>query len=494
MTRDEFMSQAIASGKSKDEIKKVFDSIEAAGEFEESQTSIPQEQVTPEQPEQQTSSISEALLPRSMKAKENKAGIGSRALSTTADILSLPQRALSGLSTGAGYLAGGGSLKDASKEAISDLSKYKSEEKGGLGFAQNMAYDPTLFVPGLGMSKIGKPIVQSGKALTRLGKAVGIGAGQGAASGALQSANGDKNIDVGAIAGTAALGGVLPFAGAGLTKAIRSSLSNALAKGAERNINIEMRGGQTGANLGYNADNALKHGLIGGVSDIAEKSKLKLDELQKQARQLAKESDAKFSISEIFDPIKNGINKQDYPEDFENMVNLVDDLKNKYTIAYGDIVDAPTAMKIRTKIGEKTAFVGRRDAKGVTVDPNADWKEEVYNSVYGSLKNELHNKVGNELKAINQAQSEIIPVRQVALRRMPIAKSNNRLGLMDALAFTGGATAAFGAGDNSDKARNSVLTGLGLALARRGLGSATATKAMYGLSKAIAPKQAVKKI
>ena len=47
MTRDEFMSQAVASGKSKDEIKKVYDSIESAHEFTDTPTTQqPQAPVT----------------------------------------------------------------------------------------------------------------------------------------------------------------------------------------------------------------------------------------------------------------------------------------------------------------------------------------------------------------------------------------------------------------------------------------------------------------
>lgn len=487
MTRDQFMSQAVASGKSKDEIKKVYDSIDASGEFDSDTSETPI--LKPEQNEAEKYGVAGALFPRSMRGEENNAGVGSRLLSAGADVLSLPQRTLSGAATGAGTLAGGGSLKNAIREGVEDTGNYKSKEKGTLGFAQNMAYDPTLFVPGLGLAGKGiKTAIKSGKPLARLGKSALIGLGQGGTSAALQSSNGDKNIDYKTIGATAALGGALPLAGAGLVKAARTGVSKLLSGAAERNVNIELRPGQTGANKGFDADNALKHDLIGSVRDVADKSKTTLAGLQAQAKQLAKDSDEKFSVGQMFDDVIANIDPKKHASDYEKMVKYANEEKAKFVAAFGDIVDAPDAMAIRTQIGEKTAFVGRRDAKGMSVDPEADWKEKVSNNLYGKFKDELHSKVGSELKAINKAQSEIIPVRQVALRRLPISESNNRLGLMDGIMFTAGATAALAPGDGGDRARNGILTGAALALARRGAGSAFATKAMYNASKAIAPK------
>jgi hypothetical protein len=500
MNRDEFVKQAVASGKPKDEIKRVYDSIDAAGEFDDQQQPAvpePDSNVAPvEQTQTEKYGVAGALFPATTESTERGGGFIPRVISGAGDVLTFPARATSAVATGAGTIAGGGKFSTAAKEAAKDLSRTKSEEKGALGFAQNIVLDPTSspILMGAGTAvRAAKVIPTIGKALL---KTAGTGAGYGAGSGAYQQSKEGK-VSSGQTIGQAVLGAGIGGASAGLGKAVQVGTGKLLKNTAIRSIDIALRPGQYGRKIGYNHENVVKYDLVGSPRETYEKATEKLKSLQSSAKEIANESDAKFNISQIFDDVKSTISPKDNPEEYARQMTLIDDAKKSYIEAFGEIVDAPTAMKIRTKIGEKSAFVGRT-LGGSKVDPDADWKEDVYNSLYMKMKSTLHDNLGGELKAINKAQSEIIPVKQVAERRIPISESNQRVGLSDLLttrigqAAVGGAIGAgVGAGSSKGEAGGTLkglAIGAALAGGRRALGSPTATKAFYKIGEAITPK------
>jgi hypothetical protein len=426
-----------------------------------------------------------AAFPATTRSTERGGGFLSRAVAGAGDVLTLPARGGAALGAGLGTLAGGGKLGTALKTAGSELGKTESGEKGALGFVQNMALDPTsspLLLGGGIAAKGAKGALSLGKAAART---IASGAATGAGSNAYQQAK-EGEISAGQTAGQAAFGAGLGAAGAGLGGAAKKAAGGLLKSSAIRNIDIALRPGQYGRKIGYNHENVVKHDLIGSPRETYEKATVKLDALQKRAKEIAGESDQTFNISELFDDVKSKIDPARNPEEYARQIELIDNAKTAYTSAFGEIVDAPTAMKIRTKIGEKSAFVGRTSG-GSKVDPDADWKEDVYNDLYMKMKNELHGKLGGELQAINKAQSEIIPVKQVAERRMPIAESNQRIGLSDLMTAgvgTGaGATYAALQGDDGagTGAMKALALGAGLAAGRRALGSPAATRTFYQL-------------
>jgi hypothetical protein len=437
-----------------------------------------------------------ALFPATVESTERGGGFIPRVISGAGDVLTLPARAASAVATGAGTIVGGGKLSTAAKEAARDLSRTKSEESGTLGFVQDMALDPTSSPVLMGAGTA----VRTAKAIPTIGKALfktaGAGAGYGAGSGAYQQAKEGK-VEVGKTVGQAVLGAGVGAAATGLGKAVQTGAGKLLKNTAIRSIDIALRPGQYGRKIGYNHENVVKYDLVGTPRETYEKATEKLKSLQAAAKEIASESDAKFNISQIFDDVKATISPKDNPEEYSRQMILIDDAKQSYIEAFGEIVDAPTAMKIRTKIGEKSAFVGRTFG-GSKVDPDADWKEDVYNSLYMKMKNTLHDNLGGELKEINKAQSEIIPVKQVAERRMPISESNQRIGLPDLLttrvgqAAVGGAIGAgVGAGSTGGEAGGTIkglAIGAALAGGRRALGSPAATKTFYKIGEAITPK------
>ena len=444
---------------------------------------------TPEKTQYEKHGALAAFFPATSKAKlETGSGRLGRAIATVGDALTLPARGIAGFASGMGYLAGGGDPREAEREALSQMSRTKSTEKGALGVAQDIALDPTSSPMLFGIG----PAAKGAKGATTLGKALIktalAGATSGAGSAAYQSVADEGEIDPGRVAIQAALGAGTGAAMTGLGAAAKKATGKFLKDAAKKNVDIIMRPNKTGARKGFSHDAVIKYDLGGSPREIFENSTIKLRELQNAAKAIAKESDAKFDLEEIFSNSMAKLKRTASPEDFEKQVSLIQGLYDDYYRAFGDIIDAPTAMEVRTRLGEKSSFVGRTQG-GMKADPDADWKEKVYNNIYQEIKEQLHNNLGGELKAINKAQSEIIPVKKVAEGRIPIYESHERIGLSDLLTSRFGQTmggAAFGgtagygaSGGDFESALKGAAVGAGLAGARKYLGGPQATKAMY---------------
>jgi hypothetical protein len=447
---------------------------------------------TPATPDNQTPyekyGVTGELFPAATKATERGGNFLSRAVASAGDVVTLPIRAVAAAATGLGTRFGGGTQEQADEESRNELSKNTSEEKGPLGFIQNVAYDPATYIPA---GKLLQGAKFLSKAPTLLKAAIGTGiqgAEQGAASSAYQQAE-KGNIDPGEVAAQTGIGAGFGAASTGLGGLVSEGAGNLFKKAAERNVNIELRPGQRGASMGYEPENALKYDLVGKPREIADKSQTILTDLNTRAKEIGAESDATVNLPSILDKARQQFSREKNVHDFDKISQFIDGLEQTYQKAFeSPDVDLADAMSLRTQVGDKAAFVGARDRGGMTTDPDADWKEKIFNNIYSSLKDEIHAKAGPELQAINRQQSEIIPIRQVALRRMPIAESNLRAGLMDAGSMViGGGAAALAPGDQGDKSRNAVLGGLALAAGRRAMGSKVATRLLYNVGNKLAP-------
>lgn len=430
-----------------------------------------------------------AFFPASTKAEKEGKGKLISDVAYLGDILTLPARGTAAIATGLGTLHGGGSLKEAGREAMKEFGKTESEETGIKGVAQNIALDPTSspLLLGLGApAKAAKAVPTFGKALAKTALA---GAGTGAGSAAYQSVASEGGIDPGRVVTQAALGAGTGALMSSLGTAAKKGLGKLLKGSAERNIDITLRPGQTGRKMGYSHEPVIKYDLGGTPRETFEKASALLSDLQDQAKLIAKESDATFNLDEIFTNAAKKLKRIAAPEDYDKQMALLSNAYESYYNAFGPEMDAVSAMGARSRIGDKTAFVGRSQG-GMKIDPDADWKEKVYNELYHEFKKQLHDNLGGELKAINKAQSEIIPVKRVAERRIPIAESNQRIGLSDLLTTRvgqglGGAaiggSVGYGSGGDLESTLKGAAVGAGLAGTRKFLGGPTATKAMYKL-------------
>jgi hypothetical protein len=491
---DDIVAQMASQNAPAEDVRAVVDDFKVKYDTPEPVKQPEVKQKKPEVTQTEKYGVAGALFPATTESTERGGGFVPRMIAGAGDALTFPARTVSAVATGAGTLAGGGSLSTATKEAANDLSRTKSTEDGAIGFVQDMALDPTSspLLAGTGVAaKAIKVAPTIGKAIAKIAAS---GAAYGAGSGAYQQSKSGE-VSAPQTIGQAVLGAGVGAGSTGLGKAVQSGAGKLLKNTAIRNIDISLRPGQYGRKIGYNHENVVKHDLIGSPRETYEKATEKLSSLQTAAKEIAKDSDATFDIKKMFDDEINSIDPKDNPKYYLKKVKELTDTRDAYIGAYGEVVDAPTVMKIRTEIGKESAFVGR-SLGGNKIDPDANWKEDAYSNLYLRFKNKIHEDLGGELKEINKAQNEIIPVMQVAERRIPISESNQRVGLSDLL--TAGVGTGIGAGastlqgdETGGRVAKGILIGAALAGGRRALGSPVATKAFYKAGQAIAPKAKV---
>jgi len=429
-----------------------------------------------------------ALFPATLKQKQEGGNRAERAIATAGDAMSMLPRGVSAAATGIGSLAGGRNLSDSYDSAMVELGKTKSDETGALGVAQNVALDPTTWIPG-------GAAVKSAKILPSLGKTALRGAGEAAGAAAYQQAS-TGNVDAGRTAVQGLVGAGLGAGTAGLGSALGKGLGKTLTRGALKNVDIALKPGHTGKKLGFVEENVLKHNLGINPEEVFNNASDKLNLLQDRAKEIAATSTEKFDVEEIFDAVIKNIDRKKNPNNFSKQVSELELAKNNFVDAFGKEVDASDAMAIRSRIGDETAFAGRTSA-GAKVDPDANWKEDIYNQLYHEWKTTLHNKLGGELKEINTAQSELIPIKAVADKRNTISKQNNRVSLADIGTMgTGAVLSGGGSVLAGDDRQSGIVKGLavGAALAggRRAMGSKVATQLAYKLGNKLAPEVAGK--
>ncbi len=495
MTKKEFIQEALKRKLDPKEIVDLAERIEAAGRFD------------PE-PELESSPAEKygaagALLPSVTESTEKGGNLPTRTVAAVGDILNLPQRTIASVATLAGYVQGGGKLKDAIEEAKKELSKTKSEETGALGLIQNLALDPAMS-PILGLATPALA-VKVAKGTPTIGKAVlgglKIGAPAGAASSAYQQA-GRGEIDPAQTAVAATMAGLLTAGQAGLGHAITSKTGTALQKAGAKTVASMLKGGKTGGKLGFDPKAVIKHNVTANTPEgVYVKATQKIESLKQRAYEIAQKEELKVDLEDVFNSAKQSVDKRKYPEEYADIINKIDDLKTKYINAFGKEVTAPDIMEIRTRIGENVDFVGKPTG-GYAANREAGISEKAHNEIYYQLKNILHNKLkeGTELQKIDKAISELVPIKTVAAGRMPIYESNKFIGLSDiGLARIGQALGAGATGsgigyatspeDRLGGALKGAAVGIALPLTVRAVTSPKAGQVYYKIGEKIIPQK-----
>jgi hypothetical protein len=232
-----------------------------AGNMPETLTDADMEKLSPtqqptEKPKQH--GLLGALMPSRMQAEDKgKSGI-SKGIADVSDVLTLIPRTVAGISAGAGTLAGGGTLGEAARADLGEMSRTSinpnAKQGGVVGFAQNLAYDPATYLPA-GKLFEGTKILAKAPSLVKGAVKAGVqGAEQGALSGAAQSVkNGEVNpLEVAGQAGAGAvMGGGLGALGQGLEGLGKTAL------GAEMKITKPVARAAYGADLAEKKQNII---------------------------------------------------------------------------------------------------------------------------------------------------------------------------------------------------------------------------------------------
>ena len=300
------------------------------------------------------------------------------------------------------------------------------------------------------------PFGAGGRAIKGAETAIGIPQAGGGLLGAL-SRIGVRGLESGITSGT--FGGLTAYeqekdakdiaktAGAyGLTGAIFGSLIQTGAEGIGAVGNILKTGGRriqfskirpTGRDMadGFAKENIEKYGLYGNVSEVLEKTESQLDDLSDDLTQILKGSKEKVNLEDIFEETATKIVNQRGQNLGQNRAieRVFEDVKGEILNTYGKTLNIPAANGLKRVAG------GMGSWEYGKFDPDASAKEVVYDLIYNTLKRKIEGITpSGEVQALNKAMSEIIPIRNAAIRRIPVEMRNQVIGLKD---FIGGLAA-----------------------------------------------------
>jgi hypothetical protein len=265
---------------------------------------------------------------------------------------------------------------------------------------------------------------------------------------------------------------------------------NLAEKSAEKVVNVMLKPGKTGAREGFDASNAIKHGLTAPTLEgMADKTAAKLADLRK-ATDAVKEKAAAAGVKRNYADIEHdfldnllnghGINEFDDDAVQEAAVKVLKTVRAKAD-ASGD-VDFAKMMKLRTDAGHKAdqAWADARAGRSSETAPT----QEVYAALNRAMSKAVKETAPDDIASIDKAYSEIIPIASAIQRRLPVSKGNEIISLSDLGAAGVGELLGHGAGAPLAVANKLLRTPLGATvLAGTGKALKSAAKKLSGIDK-----------
>ena len=189
---------------------------------------------------------------------------------------------------------------------------------------------------------------------------------------------------------------------------------------------------------GFKIENVTKHDLGGNLGDALVKTQSKLKSYNSQLKKIIKKfgDTPTINLSESLEQLKNSTSgaglknlgstnatKKAIAEIESELDSIVPDWRTRQ-LTFQEAIDAKRAS------GLYASFIHDPLRNG------AGAEEKVWNNLYRILQKETEKKAPKQFQEVNRALSEIIPVEQALIRRIPVAERNNVLSLPDTISFT----------------------------------------------------------
>lgn len=313
-------------------------------------------------------------------------------------------------------------------------------------------------VGGFGVGQVAK---QGFKGALRQGVSAGLktGASTGALVGAGQSLEENKNaLNVlgnalgGAILG-GATGGALGGATATAGKVIRGVLQPGKTisdigkgiKGAGESIQQRViKPTQKDIKAGFKIENVSKYDVGGNLGDsfvkVKDQIKSNMDELNNIVSTIAPKKRYKFDLENYVNELEDKYRKGGVQllGQGKKVLDEVENLKGELDLALGsnwrdNLSGFEDVLDIKRRSGLNAAFM--HDATKSQPTP----EEKVWTDFYMLLKDKLEKEAPPEFQAVNKRLSELIPIEQALIRRIPIAERQNVLNVADIVSLSAGA-------------------------------------------------------
>jgi hypothetical protein len=293
---------------------------------------------------------------------------------------------------------------------------------------------------GYGAEKIGEYFIPGGmtKQATQGAGLLGRAGAQGIASAGVKLAQtgagtGERKESYDALRESLKTGAISSAVSAG-TELLAKGISAGLEKLGSKIQFASIKPSQADVKDGFNVANIKKHNVGGTLNESLVKTNDRLNEYRNQLQSILKESDGRVDLNKVIkevDDVLSSSETKNFGSNKEIMnafSNMYDDLVN---ISKGKAnVDLLTAQDLKIGAGTQGAWQFGK------FDPDSKAKEYVYNIFYNKLKTAIEEAAGQgNVKAINKAMSELIPIKNALIRRIPVASRNNPIGLLDGIAL-----------------------------------------------------------
>lgn len=221
----------------------------------------------------------------------------------------------------------------------------------------------------------------------------------------------------------ALIAGAIPWAGAAL-----NGLKGEAGKVANKIETSIIKPTQADIKDGFKTQNIFKYDLGGTLQQTAQKTNDKIVELSAQLDRAIKGSDKKVNVSGLLNQVKN-ILEQDKGKTFG--ANTKIDYAVRFfreelaQVTENGSVSLSEAQQMKRAVGKLGAwYYGARD-------PESNAIETVANHLYTKIRLAIENTSPKEVAGINKQLSELIPIENAIIRRVPIAERGNIFGLSD---------------------------------------------------------------
>ncbi len=296
------------------------------------------------------------------------------------------------------------------------------------------------------ISKAGQGFIKGTGILSKLGR-VGIKAGTEAVStGAISTAQEGEFNDQAKT--NAIVGGLFSLVGSAAGEAI-DLLGKGVKKVGKKIQTTVIKPNLADLKDGFKIENLKKYNLGGSNEQVLFDTSNKLNELSDQLNKKLGSSNVSLNLNGIYDETVAALggSKAKNFGNIKGTERVLESLKNEITEVAGKngLVSIPEAQLVKQGAGTKGSWVFGSG------DPDASAIEKVYNAFYKNLKVAIEKNSPEGVKEINKQISELIPIQNAVLRRIPVESRNSIMSLNDSISLFGSllnpkALAVLGAG------------------------------------------------
>jgi len=256
----------------------------------------------------------------------------------------------------------------------------------------------------------------------------------GAVSGAAEAASQNKSSTD--IAREGVKGGAIGAAAGLFSRVVQKGIEkfgSATGQTGEKIVNTIIKPTKPDLDDGFSMDTVKKYNLAGPLKQMQAKTDELMDGLTKQLNDKYASAPTRININEV---LANTIKKSSASRTSTFGSNTSMDAAFKQlqgeiaAITSDGNVTIPEAVQVKRAAGHFGAWLYGAP------DPESTARQKIYNAFYNELKTTIEKNSPEGVKQINKQLSELIPVMNAIIRRIPVAERNATLSLTDVISLS----------------------------------------------------------